>query len=148
MPPPERAWAWARRKVRMSGVLFVDLRDQLAVWLASQFIRVELEVVRLRTVIGEVWIAIQKLLDVSGDECAHDGNTGMTCDRRLPNRERPGHLLNLKIKKLTLVMDSTHLCCARRWTRFVMSLCFCWMSHSPFLSYDSNRGCSWGPEQE
>ena len=124
MSPPERAWAWAREKMKVSGVLFVDLGDQFAVWLTSQFVRVELEVIGLRMVIAEVWIAIQKLLDVSGDECAHDGYTGMTCDRRLPNRERPGHLLNLKIKKLTLVMDSTHLCCACGWTRFVLSLCF------------------------
>ena len=146
MPPPEGR---GRGKTWTSGVLLVDLRDQLAVRLTSQFVRVELEVVILRTVIAEVWIAIQKLLDVSRDECAHDGYTGMTCDRRLPSRGRPGHLLNLKIKRQTLVMYSTHLCCAHhRWSRFIMSLCFCWMSHFPFLSDDSSRGCSWGPEQE
>jgi hypothetical protein len=42
----------------MDGVLFVDLGDQLAVRLASQLIRVEIEVIRARKVIVEAWITI------------------------------------------------------------------------------------------
>ena len=94
------------------GVLFVDLRDQLAVWMAFQFVRVELEIVGLRTVIAEVRIAVQKLLDVSGDECAH-GHTGMSFDRRLPNRGRAGHLVRRKPKTpLNYAAESTIACCA------------------------------------
>ena len=56
MPPPKMTWA--QRKTRANGVLFMDLRDQLAVWFAFQFIRVESEIVGLRTVIAEVGIAV------------------------------------------------------------------------------------------
>lgn len=75
----------------MTNALLMDLRDQLAVWSAFQLVGVELEIVRLRTVIAEAWVAIQELLDVSGYECAH-GHSGMSCDRRSPNRWRGGHL--------------------------------------------------------
>lgn len=95
MPPPKRTRE--QRKTGTHGVLFVDLRDQLAVWPTFQLIGVELEIGGLKAVIAEVRIAIEELLDVSRDERAH-GHTRMTCDRRLPNRGRTGHLFDLGIK--------------------------------------------------
>lgn len=91
MPPPIKTRA--QRNARRHGLLFVDLSDQLAVWTAFQLIRIELEVVGPEVIIAEVWITIEKLLDVSGDGRAH-GYTGMSFDRYLPSRERTGHLFN------------------------------------------------------
>ena len=47
-----------RKNASKGGSLVVDLGDQFVVWLALELIRIELDIVRLRTVIAEVWVAV------------------------------------------------------------------------------------------